>query len=109
MLKSRGKNENFINTFIALSLTWNIAENTIDNLEEYVCLLYGCRQRNVNAVCKKLFDNKYLNQNKVMDKSLLLPCRSSLRLHILRANVVARIWIQADQQLIELPDLTQCG
>ena len=44
-----------------------------------------------------------------MDISLLPPCRSSLRLHILRANVVARIWIQADQQRIELPDLTQHG
>ena len=103
------KNKKFVNTFIALGSTWNIAENTMEDLEEYVCLLYGCCQRNVNAVRKKLFDNKYLNQNKVMDISLLPPCRSSLRLHILRANVVARIWIQANQPLIELPDFSQHG
>ena len=57
------KNEKFVNTFIALSSNWNIAENTMNDLEEYTCLLYGCRQRNVNAVRKNLFDNKYLNQN----------------------------------------------
>ena len=55
------KNETFVNTFIALGSTWDIAENTMEDLEEYVCLLYGCHQRNVNAVRKKLFDNEYLN------------------------------------------------
>ena len=75
------KNEKFVNTFIALGSTWDVAENTMEDLEEYVCLFYGCHQRNVNAVRKKLIDNKYLNQNKVMDISLLPPCRSSLRLH----------------------------
>ena len=107
--KVADKNQKFVDSFIALGSTWNIAENTMGDLEEYVCLLYGCRHRNVNAVRKKLFDNKYLTQSKVMDISLLPLCRSSLRLHILRANVVARIWIQADQPLIELPELSQHG
>ena len=51
---------------------WDIEENTMDVLEEYVCLLYGYQQSNVNVFCKKLFDSKYLSQNKVVDISLFL-------------------------------------
>eukprot|EP00794_Sanderia_malayensis_P014842 gene14842-biopygen11931 len=102
-------NEKCVATFNSLGSSWNITEETMNGIEEYVCLLYGFRQRNVNAVRKKIFEKKFIQQNKVIDISLLPPCFASLRLHTLRANVIARIWKQADQAIIELPDLAQHG
>lgn len=82
----------------------------MDKLEEYICLFYGCRKKRTNEAGKQLFDKKYLNQGKVIDLSLLPPCQSALRLHILCASVIARIWNCADEQNLTehgwLSDLT---
>ena len=81
----------------------------VEDLEEFVCLLYGRRRKEVNGVRNFLFESKYLNQNKAMDISLLPPCQASLRLHTLRSNVVARIGKLSDKAQIQLPDLSQHG
>ena len=103
------QNERFVMTFTLLGSSWQIEERTIDDLEEYVCLLYGCRQKKVNEARKHLFDRKYLNKEKIIDISLLPPCQSALKLHILGANVVARIWNCAGESMVEMPDLTEHG
>ena len=103
------QNERFVRTFNLLGSSWEMEESTISDLEEYVCLLYGCRQKKVNEARKHLFDRKYLNQKKVIDISLLPPCQSALKMHILRSNVVARIWNCAGERMVELPDLTDHG
>ncbi|KAG1714194.1 hypothetical protein GQR58_001819 [Nymphon striatum] len=39
------KDEKFVSTFTALGSDWNLAETVIEDLEEFVCLLYGRRQK----------------------------------------------------------------
>ena len=60
----------------------------------------------VNYVRHQLFECTYSSKDKIIDLSLLPPCRSSVRLHSLRANAVAKIWNDADQRTVHLPDLT---
>ena len=43
----------------------------IEDLEKFVCLLYGRPQKEVSNVSNFLFETKYLNQNKAIDISLL--------------------------------------
>ena len=103
------KNNRFVNTFSLLGQVWELDEQIFVNLEEYVCHLYGYRQKNVNDVRKKLFDKKYVRQGKTIDISLLPPCQSSLRLHILRSNIIAKIWKSSGERSIILPDLSTFG
>ena len=95
------KNNRFVNTFSLLGQVWELGEKIFVNLEEYV--------KNVNDVRKKLFDKKYVRQGKAIDISLLPPCQSSLRLHILRSNIIAKIWKSSGERSINLPDLSTFG
>ena len=103
------KNNRFVNTFSLLWQVWELDEQIFVSLEEYVCHLYGYRQKNVNDVRKRLFDKKYVRQGKAIDISLLPPCQSSLRLHILRSNIIAKIWKSSGERSINLPDLSTFG
>ena len=47
---------------------------------------------------------KLLEDNKVIDLSLLPPCQTSLERHIRRANYVARIWRQASHPMMNIQD-----
>ena len=102
------KNNRFVNTFSLLGQVWELDEQIFVSLEKYVCHLYGYRQKNVNDR-KKLFDKKYVRQGKAIDISLLPPCQSSLRLHILRSNIIAKIWKSSGERSINLPDLSTFG
>ena len=64
------------------------------------------RKKDVNYVLHQLFETTYSREDKMIDLSLLPPCQSSLRLHSLRANVVAKIWNDVDKRTIHLPDFT---
>ena len=52
---------------------------------------------------------KHKRHNKIIDLSLLPPCKSVLRLHIKRANTVAYLWRNASIPTIEFPSLTENG
>ena len=40
---------------------------------------------------------------------MIPPCKSSLRLHILRTNCVASIWKNTHRATINIPDVTEHG
>ena len=103
------KNNRFVNMFTLLGQEWDLDEQIFVDLEEYVCHVYGYRQKDVNDVRNKLFDKKYVRQGKAIDISLLPPCQSSLRLHMLRSNVIAKIWKLSDERFIPLPDFSTFG
>ena len=72
----------------------------------------GCmdiRKKDVSYVRHQLFERTYSREDKIIDLSLLPPCRSSLRLHSSRTNVVAKIWNDPDQTTTHVPDLTLHG
>ena len=101
------KNPKFIEVFASLGSSWNLQDEVYDGLEEY--RLYGYKKKDVNYVRHQLFECTYSREDKIIDLSLLPPCRSSLRLHSLRANAVAKIWNDTDQRTVHLPDLTLHG
>ena len=51
----------------------------------------------------------YVRQGKAIDISLLPPCQSSRRLHMLHSNVIAKIWKSSDEMCIHLPDVSTFG
>ena len=68
----------------------------MENLQ-FVFLLYGCcALSNVNQARLKLF------KKAKKDLEMLPSTRSALKLHILRANYQAKIWLQADQEHIQI-------
>ena len=67
------KDDRFVNTFSLHGQVWELDEQIFVNLEEYVCQLYGYRQKNVNNVRTKLFDKKYVRQGKAKDIFTLAP------------------------------------
>ena len=56
-----------------------------------------------------MFHKKYMKENKVIDLSLLPPCKDTLVRHIRRANTISSIWKKSINSNIEIPDLSTCG
>ena len=63
----------------------------------------------MSLVFWKVFWKNFTRDEKITDLSSLPPCKSSLLLHIKRANYVARTWRQAAQPMIVLDDPTMHG
>ena len=83
----------------------------MDSIEDYVCKLYGCRKKttSVNSGRMEIFSTKHLVENKVIDLSLLPPCQTSLHLHILRSNYVARLWKKTLESIVSTPNIVEHG
>ena len=80
------------------------------SLEKFVCLLYGYKQQeSVNMVRKSIFLQKYANDKKSADLTLLPPCESNLSLHIDRANYVANLFCSAKRLMMCLDDPCEHG
>ena len=82
----------FEDCFFQLGAEWDLSDFLFDELEEYVCSLYGYGEKNINKVRWLLFQKKHAKENKVIDLSALPPCRNVLRIHSERANFVAKVW-----------------
>ena len=99
----------FETAFTLLGTSWDLTEDVFGLLEEFICYLYGYKQKNVDDVRSKMFSKKYSNEHKVVDLSILPPCRSVLRLHVQRSNVVAMIWRRSLEPMVDIPDLSEHG
>ena len=70
-----------------------LKEKLIPLLEEYICSLFGKnKMKDVNLLLYEIFQNVYEKKGKIIDLSLLPPCRESLVLQSERCNHVAKIW-----------------
>ena len=58
----------------------------------------------MNSVRAKLFEKKYTKEKKVIDMSILPPCKSVLTLHIKRANYVAKMWKSSLTNWLDVTD-----
>lgn len=81
----------FIPFFSELDKNWVATEELIDNLEEFVCVLYGKKMSSIDTLRHQLFCAK----GGKVDPEQLPPCKSSLALHIRRANYQACVWRRA--------------
>ena len=80
-------------TAIHLGTDWELDQQTMDELEEFTCSMYGFRNSNSvdrvrSTMLKKMTGGNSLNMTMVkkVDMSKLPPCRRSLTMHILRVN-----------------------
>ena len=74
-------------------------------METFVCFLYGQKKiEHVNEARSAIFWRKINKEHKAVDLSLVLPCSSSLRKHVTRANYVARLWRTAQYPIMALED-----
>ena len=103
------QSEKFEVLFHHLGSTWDLSEELYQLLEEYTCLLYGYKRKNINNLRSEMFAKKYTNENKVVDLSVLPPCQSVLRLHSKRANYVAKIWKSSLQPIIDVSQISEHG
>ena len=66
--------DEFINTFKLLGEDWQLNSELVVALESFVCHLYGQKDIDINKVRRKMFEKKFVKEEKVIDLSLLPPC-----------------------------------
>ena len=81
----------FLAAFAKLGDHWNLEEQVILTLEEYVSCIFDSKKKSVDIVRADMCMKKKSLKNKVIDLSNMSPCFSSLFLHLQHANYVARI------------------
>lgn len=113
------KNKQFVSTFETLGETPNAVPEKLNvELERFVCKMYNKGSFiSTNKLRSDVFQSRYeaikrqttLSLQSGIDLSLLPPCLSTLRLHILRVNYQAFIWKNAHVSFPELPSPIGCG
>ena len=80
----------FMKFFVALGRSAEVTDDMIEQAESYVCALYGkMKLRTVNEARAKIFWEKYNKSKKVIELSMLPPCKANLIFHVQRSNYVA--------------------
>ena len=83
------KKREFLQLFGKLGLEFRVNQQLFDRLETFVCFLYGFPKKStVNDVRKSIFWTKFDKEKKVVDLSVLPPCKNNLKYHIIRSNYV---------------------
>ena len=97
------RKQKFVNVFVALG-NLDLSENTISDIEEFTCHMYGYpKNKCINDVLKAEFDKKCkpkpgknpLDCIKSMDPTTLPPCSKVLLQQIKRACYVAYLYTTA--------------
>ena len=71
---------------------WNLSDTLLSELEEYICNLYGYREKNINKVRWLLSQEKHAKENLVINLTVLPPCLNVFRIYSERANFVIKVW-----------------
>jgi hypothetical protein len=101
-MKLLEQSENFLPVFCRMGAEVDMKETDVNLLEQFVCKLYHPNKPDyddINKLCVDCFRQKFqpkssnvLTNTDGIDLSLLPPCRSSLKMHIVRANYQSLIW-----------------
>ena len=109
-LKKLEKNPRFQSAFRQLGVEWNTQPQTVKQLEEFTCLMYGqSRESSVGVVRTKLLrkmvgeDEKLTSRSKV-DLARRPPCQSALKPHIQRVNHRAALYKRGNGAILEKPN-----
>ena len=95
----------FIHCFQELGKSWIVTDDLVDQCEKFVCLLYGKMISDVDELRYQIFCAK----GGKVDPSALPPCKTTLILHIKRANYQACVWRRAVVANPNLPPPDQHG
>ena len=105
------KRSEFFSTFRALGGSIDILPETFDEVEKFVCCMYGKpKYDSVNKLRYDLFTQKLrpklgnvLSGFDGIDLSLLPHCQDSLYMHVQRANYQALIWNNSLERYPDIP------
>ena len=104
------KSNKFVQMFKELGNEWELKEELIPLLEEYICSLFAKnKKKDVNLLRYEIFQNVYEKKGKITDISLLLLCRESLVLQSERCNYVAKIWRSCSKGDMQHEDISNHG
>ena len=71
--------QRFQNVFLILVENWEVDNDRLFiMLEEFVCQLYGYRNKSTDRVRFQIYGKKHTKENKVIDMTALPPCSSVL-------------------------------
>ena len=99
-----------LNAFSQLGSNFEMSPQLEEQMEKFVLDLYGhIKVNSVNEARSKIFWTYLKKKKKIVSLSLLPPCKSSLDLHIKRANYVAALWRQASNEEISEESADQHG
>ena len=99
------KSNKFVQMLIELGNEWELKE--VPLLKEYICSLFGKnKKKDVNLLRYKIFQSVYEKKGKIIDLSLLPPCRESLVLQSERCNYVAKIWLSCSKGDMQHEDIS---
>ena len=101
--------QNHLQSFCDLGNSYEISDALVGNLEEYICNLYGVKGCDVDSARNKIFWDTLKRKKKVIDLSMLPPCKKSLLLHIKRSNYISRIWRQASVAEMDIQNAQNHG
>ena len=91
-----------LHAFSQLGGDYEVSKQLYKDLETFVCRLYGGKGDDVNELCSEIFWRTLKTKKRIINLTLLPPCRMSLHLHIRRSNYIARIWRQTETDMMEL-------
>ena len=101
--------ESFIRAFTEIGTDWDMAEQQVNAIQQYACVLYKSKKKSVNGVRYDLFEKKQNKEGTIIDLSLIPPCFSSLNLLIKRANFVSKLWKSTCIAHLILPNIEEHG
>ena len=81
------KKERYVKALVDLGSSWELSDETLKNIEEFVCELYVKKCNDVDLLRYDL----YCAKGDKVEPEALPPYRSSLKLHIFRANYQSTI------------------
>ena len=114
-IKLLQKEEKFEDCLCQLGEFWDIPEQYIDNVEQFICCLYGFPRFKsiddvrVHILRRKCERNGILDPKKNIDLANLPPCLNSLTQHVKRVNYQVKIWKLANNNFQEKPSPTHHG
>ena len=94
------REQKFIDAFVTLGSSWNVANELFCIIVEFVCQLY-CRNTNIIQV-NELRYQTFRSRRGEMESAHLPLCENTLKQHTRRANYQAAIWRHS---LVNSPDL----
>ena len=90
------KQERFVQTFGDLGLFDHVMEETKQELEEFVCLIYGDKKcKSVDNLPANILHQKFKKQ-KTVKLIMLPPCSRNLEFHTRRSNYVVNLYSEAN-------------
>ena len=104
-IKLMAKTQEHVKLFAQLGKTFQLSEQLVNNLQEFVCKMYGKEIADIDLLRYKL----YCSKKGKCEIERLPPCMAALRQHCLRANYQTCIWRLCEEHTPDIPSPADHG